>query len=63
MDLAAPDVGSRRSRHRGLVLAVATLGFGVIQLDVSVVNVAVKPIGAALGGGVSGLQWVVTPTH
>jgi len=32
---------------------------GVIQLDVSVVNVAVKPIGAALGGGVSGVQWVV----
>jgi MFS transporter, DHA2 family, methylenomycin A resistance protein len=24
-----------------------------------VVNVAVKPIGAALGGGVTGLQWVV----
>jgi len=31
----------------------------VIQLDVSVVNVAVKPIAAALGGGVSGVQWVV----
>jgi hypothetical protein len=45
--------------HRGLVLAAATVGFGVIQLDVSVVNVAVKPIGAALGGGVTGLQWVV----
>jgi DHA2 family methylenomycin A resistance protein-like MFS transporter len=42
-----------------LVLAAATVGFGVIQLDVSVVNVAVKPIGAALGGGVTGLQWVV----
>ena len=42
-----------------MVLAAATLGFGVIQLDVSVVNVAVKPIGAALGGGVSGVQWVV----
>jgi MFS transporter, DHA2 family, methylenomycin A resistance protein len=45
--------------HRGLVLAAATLGFGVIQLDVSVVNVAVRPIGTALGGGVAGLQWVV----
>jgi MFS transporter, DHA2 family, methylenomycin A resistance protein len=49
----------RGAPHRGLVLAAATLGFGVIQLDVSVVNVAVKPIGAALGGGVTGLQWVV----
>jgi MFS family permease len=42
-----------------MVLAAATLGFGVIQLDVSVVNVAVKPIATALGGGVSGVQWVV----
>jgi MFS transporter, DHA2 family, methylenomycin A resistance protein len=48
-----------RASRRGLVLAAATLGFGVIQLDVSVVNVAVKPIGAALGGGVASLQWVV----
>jgi DHA2 family methylenomycin A resistance protein-like MFS transporter len=31
----------------------------VVQLDVSVVTVAIKPIGVALGGGVSGLQWVV----
>jgi len=46
-------------RHRGLVLAAASLGFAVIQLDVSVVNVAFKVIGAELGGGVAGLQWVV----
>lgn len=59
MNLAGPESGKRPSPHRGLVLAAATLGFGVIQLDVSVVNVAVKPIGAALGGGVTGLQWVV----
>jgi MFS transporter, DHA2 family, methylenomycin A resistance protein len=58
-DLAPPGAGIRPARHRGLALTAATLGFGVIQLDVSVVNVAVKPIGAALGGGVTGLQWVV----
>ena len=40
-------------------LLATSLGFGVVQLDVSVVNVAIKPIGADLGGGVSGLQWVV----
>jgi DHA2 family methylenomycin A resistance protein-like MFS transporter len=40
-------------------LLATSLGFGVVQLDVSVVNVAVKPIGDELGGGVSGLQWVV----
>jgi MFS transporter, DHA2 family, methylenomycin A resistance protein len=37
-----------------------SLGFVVVQLDVTVVNVAVKSIGEALGGGVSGLQWVVS---
>jgi MFS transporter, DHA2 family, methylenomycin A resistance protein len=44
---------------RGLALLATSLGFGVVQLDVSVVNVAIKPIGADLGGSVSGLQWVV----
>ncbi len=58
-DHAGPDTREHPAPHRGLVLAAATLGFGVIQLDVSVVNVAVKPIGTALGGGVTGLQWVV----
>jgi DHA2 family methylenomycin A resistance protein-like MFS transporter len=41
------------------VLTALTLGFAVVQLDVSVVNVAVKAIGTGLGGGVSGVQWVV----
>ena len=45
---------------RTLTLAATSLGFAVVQLDVSVVNVAIKPIGAALGGGVSSLQWVVS---
>jgi MFS transporter, DHA2 family, methylenomycin A resistance protein len=45
--------------RRGLTLATTSLGFAVVQLDVSVVNVAIKPIGAALGGDVSALQWVV----
>ena len=46
-----------RSGSRALL--ATSLGFAVVQLDVSVVNVAVKPIGASLGGNVSGLQWVV----
>ena len=41
-----------RERARWLTLVAISLGFGVVQLDVSVVNVAIKPIGAALGGGV-----------
>ena len=45
--------------RRGLTLIATSLGFGVVQLDVSVVNVALRPVGAALGGDVSALQWVV----
>jgi len=41
-------------------LIATSLGFAVVQLDVSVVNVAIRPIGESLGGGVSGLQWVVS---
>jgi DHA2 family methylenomycin A resistance protein-like MFS transporter len=44
---------------RGWTLLATSLGFGVVQLDVSVVNVAINPIGADLGGGVAALQWVV----
>src|ERR1700729_969546 len=45
---------------RGWTLLAASLGFAVVQLDVSVVNVAIKPIGAELGGGVDALQWIVS---
>ena len=44
---------------RRWTLVATSLGFSVVQLDVSIVNVAIKSIGAGLGGGVSGLQWVV----
>jgi MFS transporter, DHA2 family, methylenomycin A resistance protein len=49
-----------KERSRNLTLFAACLGFAVVQLDVSVVNVAIKPIGEELGGGVDGLQWVVS---
>src|SRR3954453_24247443 len=42
-----------------LTLAAMSLGYGVVQLDVTIVNTALNAIGAALGGGVSELQWVV----
>jgi DHA2 family methylenomycin A resistance protein-like MFS transporter len=44
---------------RSLALAVACLGFFVVILDATVVNVALPAMGRALGGGTSGLQWVV----
>jgi len=48
-----------RARSRWPVLAALTLGFAVIQLDVSVVNVAVKALATGLGAGVGGVQWVL----
>src|SRR5918911_1482311 len=43
----------------GLTLAVALLGVFVVTLDALVVNVALPAIGRGLGGGITGLQWVV----
>jgi DHA2 family methylenomycin A resistance protein-like MFS transporter len=62
--LAAVTPTARRGARAGhssraWTLVATSMGFAVVQLDVSVVNVAIKPIGAAFGGGVSGLQWVV----
>jgi MFS transporter, DHA2 family, methylenomycin A resistance protein len=50
---------ARSSPHLHLALAAMSLGFVVVQLDVSVVNVALERLGVAFGSGVSGLQWVV----
>jgi len=41
-------------------LAVAMLGFFVVALDAQIVNVALPHIRGDLGGGLSGLQWIVT---
>lgn len=41
------------------VLVAALLGFALITLDASVVNVALPAVGSSLGGGMTGLQWVV----
>ena len=43
-----------------LTLLAMSLGYGVVQLDVTIVNTALESIGASLGGGVTELQWVVS---
>src|SRR6202000_743545 len=43
-----------------LTLAAMSLGYGVVQLDVTIVNTALDSIGTSLGGGVRELQWVVS---
>ena len=54
---AAADGGSPRARTAAL--AAICLGFFVIQLDVTIVNVALPTIQHEIGGTVAGLQWVV----
>ena len=53
--------GTRTGRQRTLTpsLAVICVGYFLVILDVTVVNVALPSIGRQLHGGVSGLQWVV----
>jgi DHA2 family methylenomycin A resistance protein-like MFS transporter len=45
---------------RKLTLVAMSLGFGVVQLDVTIVNTALSSIGASVGGGILQLQWVVS---
>jgi MFS transporter, DHA2 family, methylenomycin A resistance protein len=53
-------LNSESGLSKALTLAAMSLGFGVVQLDVTIVNTALSSIGATLEGGVSELQWVVS---
>jgi hypothetical protein len=44
---------------RRAVLVVMCVGYFLVLLDVTIVNVALPKIGAGLDAGVSGLQWIV----
>lgn len=57
---AGSRVRPRPNAKPGAVaLVAALLGFTVITIDVSAVNIALPAIGTALHGGMTGLQWVV----
>jgi len=56
----APLSKQNAKLSKGLTLAAMSLGYGVVQLDVTIVNVAISSIGTSFGGGVSALQWVVS---
>jgi MFS transporter, DHA2 family, methylenomycin A resistance protein len=53
--LLAPPVMQRR----GLILLTLCLGVLIAQIDTSVVNLALRPIGEGLDVGIAPLQWVV----
>lgn len=57
----APPTGSAPShRARRLGLAAICLGFLMITLDTTIVNVALGPIVNDLGGSLAGAQWIVS---
>ncbi|GLQ48496.1 MFS transporter [Dyella lipolytica] len=51
----------QQSFHRGIarVITATSFGFALVQLDVTIVNVALPHIAIDLHTGVAGLQWVV----
>ncbi|MCT9084013.1 MFS transporter [Streptomyces fulvoviolaceus] len=55
--LIAPATGRRTSP--AAALGAAVIGFFVITLDALIVSVALPSMGDDLGGGITGLQWVV----
>jgi DHA2 family methylenomycin A resistance protein-like MFS transporter len=56
--IPTPAAGGRVARS--LTLAAMSLGFGVVQLDVTIVNTALNSIDTSVGGGTQGLQWIVS---
>lgn len=47
-------------KEPSLTLAAMSLGYGVVQLDVTIVNVAINDIGRSFHGNMAALQWVVS---
>jgi DHA2 family methylenomycin A resistance protein-like MFS transporter len=50
---------TRRGSPVTVITAATSLGFAVVQLDGSILNVALPRIGAAFGASVNSLQWTV----
>ncbi|HVU41681.1 MAG TPA: MFS transporter [Xanthobacteraceae bacterium] len=59
MTMTATWFRPRAAGGTTLILLTMSLGVLIAQIDTSVVNLAVKEIGASLDAGVTALQWVV----
>ncbi|WP_320534762.1 MFS transporter [Robbsia andropogonis] len=59
MNTASNSPLSKPVSSIGWTLAATSFGFVVVQLDVTIVNVAMPQIGSSLGSSVAGLQWIV----
>lgn len=53
--VGSPTSGARRT----VALIALSLTFGLVQLDATIVNVALETLRRDLGGGIGGAQWVV----
>src|ERR1700759_5546311 len=53
------DAGDLERSRPNLTAFIVCLGCVVVLLDISIVNVALKPIASGLGGRLSDLQWIV----
>ena len=51
--------GTHNRARPAWIIAAASFGFAVVQLDVTVVNVALPQVGTSLAAGTAALQWVV----
>src|SRR3954454_20821651 len=54
-----PTIGQLNGPHSRIVITIASMGFFLITLDISIVNVALAQIRAELGGGTVGQQWII----
>ena len=54
-----PTIGLPNGPHARIVITIASMGFFLITLDISIVNVALAQIRAELGGGTVGQQWII----
>jgi DHA2 family methylenomycin A resistance protein-like MFS transporter len=57
--MTSTAIAAHRGEGTGWTQAAASLGFALVQIDVTVVNVALPRLGSDLGAGIAGLQWIV----
>jgi len=60
MSIALPTIDISPAKARfAITVACTSLGFFVVQLDGSILNIALSQIGIAFGASVANLQWTV----